>query len=51
LLRAMERSDELDSKLTGVRTVLDPTTELSGRPSAQVLEVVAPDAGDVALGD
>jgi hypothetical protein len=51
LLRAMERSDELDSQLTGVRTVPDPTTELSGRPSAQVLEVVAPDAGDVALGD
>jgi hypothetical protein len=51
LLRATERSDELDSQLTGTRTVLDPTTELSGRPSAQVLEVVAPDAGEVALGD
>jgi len=51
LLRATERSDELDSQLTGVRTVLDPATELSGRPSAQVLEAVGPDAGDVALGD
>jgi hypothetical protein len=51
LVRATERSDELDSQLTGVRTVLDPATELSGRPSAPVLEVVAPDTGDVALGD
>jgi hypothetical protein len=50
LLRATERSDELDSQLTGVRAVVTPATELSGRPS-QVLEVAAPDNGDVALGD
>jgi hypothetical protein len=50
LLRATERTDEVDSHVTGVRTVLDPATELSGRP-APILEVVAPDAGDMALGD
>jgi hypothetical protein len=51
LLRATERTDELDSQLTGVRTAIDPATELSGRPSTQIHGVVAPDAGDVALGD
>ena len=51
LLRATERTDELDSQLTGVRAVPDPATELSGRPSAPIVEAIAPDAGDVALGD
>jgi hypothetical protein len=50
LLHATERADEVGSHVTGVRTVLDPATELSGRP-APILEVVAPDAGDMALGD
>jgi hypothetical protein len=50
LLRATERTEELDSHFTGVRTVRDPATELSGRP-APMLEAVAPDAGEVALGD
>jgi hypothetical protein len=50
LLRATERTDEVDSHVTGVRTVLDPATELSGRP-APILEVVAPDAGERAQGD
>jgi len=50
LLRATERTDEPDSHVTGVRTVRDPATELSGRP-APTLEVVTSDAGEVALGD
>jgi hypothetical protein len=50
LLRATERRDEVDSHVTGVRTAMDPATELSGRP-APILEAVAPDAGDLALGD
>jgi hypothetical protein len=50
LLRATERTDDVDSQITGVRTVRDPATELSGRPTP-ILEVVAPDGGEVALGD
>jgi hypothetical protein len=51
LLRATERTDDLDSQLTGVRTVLDPATELSGKASAQIVEAVAPDSSDVVPAD
>jgi hypothetical protein len=36
LIRSSERSDELDSQLTGVRTVPHPPTELAGRPQPAV---------------
>jgi hypothetical protein len=52
LLRAAERTDDVDSQLTGVRTASTAATELSGRPSpAPVLDVVVSETGDVALGD
>jgi len=48
LTRSTERTDDLDSQLTGVRTMPGSATELSGKPALR--EAVEADLGEAAPG-
>jgi hypothetical protein len=43
LVRSTERTDDLDSQLTGVRTTPSTSTELTGKPAAPRHDAVTPD--------
>jgi hypothetical protein len=51
LTRSTDRGDDLDSQLTGVRTVPGVPTELSGRPAAPLREAIPADIEDAASTD